>query len=90
MVSKEEFKREVWKFAEDINAKPEQIRLRDMKLKKGSCSRKKIITFDKSLLNMDPSLRREAIIHELLHLRYRHHGKLFKAVLKTYLNEEVP
>lgn len=87
MVSKEEFKREVWKFAEDINAKPKQIRLRDMKLKKGSCSRKKIITFDKSLLNMDPSLRREAIIHELLHLRYKNHGKMFKEVLKAYLKQ---
>ena len=87
MVSKEEFKREVWKFAEDINAKPKQIRLRDMKLKKGSCSQKKIITFDNSLLNMDAFLRREAIIHELLHLRYKNHGKMFKEVLKAYIKQ---
>lgn len=89
MVSKEEFKKEVWRIADEIHAKPKQIRLRDMKLKKGSCSQKKIITFDNSLLNMDASLRREAIIHELLHLRYRNHGKMFKEMLKIYVDRRV-
>lgn len=88
MVSKEQFKKEVWKFAGEINAKPKQIRVRDMKSKKGSCSQKKIITFDRSLLNMDDHLRREVIIHELLHLRYKNHGKMFKEVLKAYLKQE--
>lgn len=87
MVSKEEFKKEVWQIAGEINAKPRQIRLRSMKVKMGSCSVNKIITFDKSLLNTEPSLRREAIIHELLHLRYKNHGKMFKEVLKAYLEQ---
>lgn len=85
MVSKEEFKEEVWQIAEEIHAKPRQIQIRHMKSKKGSCSRKKIITFDNSLLNLDSSLRREAIIHELLHLRYKNHGKMFKEVLQAYI-----
>ena len=85
MVSKEEFRKEVWQIAQDINAIPKQIRLRDMKSKMGSCSVNKIVTFNKSLLNMDQSLRREAITHELLHIRYKNHGKMFREVLKAYV-----
>ena len=87
MVSKEEFKEEVWEIAEEIHAKPKQIRVRSMKSKVGSCTPKKIITFDSSVLSLDVNFRREAIIHELLHLRYRNHGKLFKAALRAYLNQ---
>ena len=87
MVSKEEFKKEVWEIAEEIHAKPKQIRIRKMKSKVGSCSSMRIITFDSSVLFLDEKFRREAVVHELLHLRYRNHGKLFKAVLKTYLNQ---
>ena len=89
MVSKEEFKEEVWEIAEEIHAKPKQIRIRKMKSKVGSCSHKKVITFDSSILSFDDNYRRETVIHELLHLRYKNHGKLFKAVLKTYLNREL-
>ena len=85
MVSKEEFRKEVWQIAKDINAIPKQIRLRDMKSKMGSCSANKVVTFNKSLLSMDLSLRREAITHELLHIRYKNHGKMFREVLKAYI-----
>lgn len=86
MVSKEEFKKEVWDLASEINAKPKQIRVRSMSRKFGSCSPSKIITFNSNLLESDCTTRKEAILHELLHLRYKHHGKLFKITLKTYLN----
>ena len=85
MVSKEDFKREVRKLAEEIHAKPKQIRVRTMKTKVGSCSPGKVITFSDSVLNFDTPLRKEAIIHELLHLRYRNHGKMFKIMVKNYL-----
>ena len=86
MISKKEFKEMVWKIVEEINAKPTQIRIRAMKSKVGSCSSKKIITFNTSVLSLEKNFQREVILHELLHLRYKNHGKLFKAVLKTYLN----
>lgn len=85
MVSKEEFKKEVWQIAEEIHAEPMQVRLCIMKNKVGSCSPNKVITFDISILNLDENFRREAIIHELLHLRYRNHGKMFKEILRTYI-----
>lgn len=85
MVSKEEFKEEVRRIAREIHANPKQIRIRPMKSKIGSCSPSKIITFNESLLEFDISLRKEAIIHELLHLRYRNHGKMFRVLLNTYM-----
>lgn len=85
MVSKEEFKREVWAMAQEIHAKPKQIRLRPMKHKVGSCSPGKVITFNSSILQCDDKIRKEAIVHELLHTRYKNHGKLFKTVMKEYL-----
>ena len=68
---------EVWRLAEQIHARP-------MKSKMGSCSQRKVITFNSSVLTLDDLLRKEAIIHELLHLRYRSHGKMFKALLRVY------
>ena len=83
MVSKEEFKKEVWEIAEEIHAKPKQIRIRKMKSKVGSCSPNKIITFSSKVLSLTENLRKEAIVHELLHLRYKNHGKLFSSVLRA-------
>ena len=89
MVSKEDFKKEVWKLASEINAKPKQIRIRSMSRKFGSCSPSKIITFNRNLLDTDYSTRKEAILHELLHLRYKNHGKLFKMTLIAYMKLEI-
>ncbi len=88
MVSKEEFKEQVREIATEINAVPRQIRIRNMKRKIGSCSPGKVITFNNSILDMCDASRKEAIIHELLHLRYRNHGKMFNTVLKAYLSRE--
>lgn len=84
MVSKEEFKKEVWEIANKINAKPSQVRIMHLKSKVGSCSPRKVIIFDRSVLSLNEKFRKEAILHELLHLRYRNHGKMFKEVLKVY------
>ena len=85
MVSKEEFKKEVWQIAEEINAKPVQIQIRHMKSKIGSCTPRKTIIFDCSVLTFELLERRKVIVHELLHLRYRNHGKIFKLLMKEYV-----
>ena len=43
------------------------------------------LTFDADLLRQPATFRREAIGHELLHLKVPNHGPLFKALLKAYL-----
>lgn len=88
MVSKEEFKEEVKMLAIEINVKPRQIRIRDMRSKLGSCSKGKVLTFAVSALDLEGKERKQLILHELLHLRYKNHGKMFKSLLKTYLEIE--
>ena len=88
MVSKKEFKEEVRSLAKRINAVPKQVRICSLKGKIGSCSPSKVISFDIGVLELDPVSRREAIVHELLHIRYKNHGKLFKMMLATYIDTE--
>jgi len=58
-----------------------------MKRKWASCSSKGRLTFDTELLSQPARFRAEVIVHELLHLRIPKHGKVFRALLKAYLDE---
>lgn len=56
-----------------------------MKRKWASCSRRGRLTFDTDLLRQPAGFRKEAIVHELLHLKLPNHGKVFKSLVKAYL-----
>lgn len=93
-MSLELFKKDVLTLAETLGIKPKEIHIRKMKRKLASCSTKGRLTFDISLLNETKEVRYKVVIHELLHLKYPNHGKMFNALLNTYLqknllNEEV-
>jgi len=49
-----------------------------------SCSSNGRLTFNSEILHQPASFRREAIVHELLHLKVPNHGKLFKNLMRTY------
>ena len=70
-----------------INVRPNEIQIRKMKRKWGSCSSKGRLTFNLSLLDKNNDFIREVIIHELLHLRYEKHDKLFNNILKIYMEK---
>jgi len=89
MIAPEEFKSEVWKMADKIGVQPTEIHLRAMKNKWASCSVNGRLTFDRSLLKKDSKMQLEVIIHELLHLKYPTHGRMFKRLLETYLRNEI-
>ena len=80
-----EFKAEVAAWARRIGVEPEEIHLRPMKRKWASRSSKGRITFDTELLRQPASLRREVIVHELLHLKVPNHGTSFQTLLKSYM-----
>ena len=82
------FKTEVLAWAKRIGVEPKEIRIRPMKSKWASCSSNGRLTFNSEILQQPASFRREAIIHELLHLKVPNHGKLFKNLMKAYLSEE--
>ncbi len=84
-VPKEVFKAEVRAWAERIGVQPRQITIRPMKRKWASCSNKGNLTFDTDLLYQPAEFRRQVIVHELLHLKIPHHGKLFRALERSYL-----
>ena len=79
-----EFKTEVKKLADKIGVEVKEIHLRKMRRKWASCSSKGRLTFDTSLLKKPARMRAEVILHELLHLKYPNHGKMFKTLLGIY------
>ncbi len=86
MVPREVFLAEVQAWARRIGVEPREVHLRPMIRKWGSCSTKRRVTFNVELLLQPAAIRRRVIVEELLHLKVPNHGKLFKSVLRAYLN----
>jgi len=82
------FKAEVAAWARRIGVEPKEVRLQPMKRKWASCSRQGRLTFDPALLRQPAPFRAKAIVHELLHLKVPHHGKLFQALCQALLAPE--
>ena len=80
-----DFKEDVWLLAKKIGVKPREVHLRRMKRKWASCSSSGRLTFDTSLLNKPVEMRLRIILHELLHLKYPNHGRMFNRLLDTHL-----
>ena len=88
MIPVQDFKIEVRNWAEEIGVEPKEIHVREMKRKWASCSSKGRLTFSYALLNTPYEQRSTAIVHELLHLRYETHNKMFKSIMSTHLNKK--
>ena len=89
MISHQEFKKEVERWAEEIDVEFKEIQFREMKKKWASCSSRGRLTFNEDLLSQPKKVRDEVIVHELLHLRYPNHGKMFSLLLNTYLGKNI-
>jgi len=87
MIIVQDFKKEVLSWAEEIGVKPKEIHVRTMKKKWASCSSKGRVSFSYALLNKSKEQRAKAIVHELLHLRYNSHNKMFNSLVSTYLKK---
>ena len=85
MIKPEEFKKEVINWANKIGVNPKEVHVRKMKRKWASCSTSGRVTFATSLLREARRKRDEVIVHELLHLRYPNHGRLFHVLVKHHL-----
>jgi predicted metal-dependent hydrolase len=79
------FKAEVGRWAERMEVEPTEVHVTVMRRKWASCSPRGRMTFNTDLLTQPEALRREAIVHELLHLKVPNHGPLFRALLTSYL-----
>ena len=84
-MTSEQFKKDVWRWADKIRVEPRQVHIRKMKRKWASCSSKGRLTFDMEVLSLSKKRRDEIIVHELLHLRYPSHNKMFHRLMERYL-----
>jgi len=78
-------KRRTLEWAVKLRVNPRVVRVQDMRHKWGSCSTKGTVTLASDLVHAEPRFRDHVIVHELLHLRVRNHGRLFKALLSAYV-----
>ena len=84
---KNEFKKEVIKYAQKRDIALNRISVRSMANKWASCSTTGNLNFNEELINMDKKLGRYVIVHELLHFRIPNHGKLWKSLMRAYLGD---
>jgi predicted metal-dependent hydrolase len=80
-----EFRRRVAEWAQRLRCQPRQVVVMKMTRKWGSCSNKGRVCFARGVLALPTKLRDYIVVHELLHLRYPNHGRLFRAVLGATL-----
>lgn len=81
----DDLKRRTLSWAVKLRVNPQRVRVQDMRHKWGSCSNRGTITLAYALLEQEPDFQDYVIVHELLHLRYPNHGRMFKALLSAYV-----
>ncbi len=89
MTTRENFIERVEKWSNKIGVEYKEIHFRHMKRKWASCSSRGRLTFDPDILEKDREFQDKSVTHELLHLRYPNHGRMFKQMLEMYLKEGI-
>jgi predicted metal-dependent hydrolase len=72
-------------WALEVGVNPVQVVIRPLTDKWGSCAPDGVVTLAADLATADPELQDYVIVHELLHLRYRDHGRVFRALLAAHV-----
>lgn len=68
-----------------LRVNPRVIRVQHMRRKWGSCSSAGIVTLAQDLTDQQRAFQDYVIVHELLHLRYPGHGRVFTALLSAHV-----
>ena len=72
-------------WANKLKLKPRIVRIQRMTRKWGSCSSGGVVTLASDLARQKQSFQDFVVVHELLHLRVRNHGRVFKALIGVHL-----
>lgn len=78
-------KRRAVAWAIKLRVNPKVIRVQEMTRKWGSCSSAGTVTFASDLAQESDGFQDYVMVHELLHLRYSTHGRVFKALMSAYV-----
>lgn len=81
----QELKRRVMAWAVTLRVNPKVIRVQEMRRKWGSCSSAGTVTLASDLVDQDARFRDYVIVHELLHLRFSTHGRMFKVLMSVHV-----
>lgn len=68
-----------------LRVNPRLVRVQEMRTKWGSCSSKGTVTLAADLVEEDVRFQSYVIVHELLHLKYATHGRMFKALMSAHV-----
>jgi predicted metal-dependent hydrolase len=81
-IPRELLRSEVMAWARRLGVAPQDIFIRPMKRKWGSCSTAGRISLSDDLLSQPANFRKRIIVHELVHLKVPNHGKLFNRAIQ--------
>lgn len=73
--------RKAMTWATKIRVNPSRIETTELTTKWGSCAPDGVVTLAQDLVEMPEEFQDYVVVHELLHLRYRSHGKAFTAMM---------
>ena len=72
-------------WAEKMCLSPTNVRFRKTKRQWGSCSGKNVLSFNTMMMKLPHDVIQYIIIHELAHIKYKHHQKDFWQLVEQYL-----
>ena len=81
----QDLRRRTLAWAVKLKVNPRLVRVQEMRRKWGCCSSAGTVTLAIDLLDQHPRFQDYVIVHELLHLRYANHGRLFKALMSAHV-----
>ncbi len=81
----DEFKERVHTWARRTRVRPAQVRVQKMSRKWASCSTRGWCTFASDLVDEPHGFQDYVIVHELLHLKVRNHGRVFRSLLMAHV-----
>ena len=75
------------KWSEIMGLKPNKISFRKTKRQWGSCSGKNNLSFNTMMMKLPHDVIQYIIVHELAHIKYKHHQKSFWKEIEKYMPE---
>jgi len=77
----QQLRRRAMGWAVKLKVNPEQVQIERLPGKWGSCAHDGVLTLAEELATEPEAFQDCVIVHEMLHLKYRDHGKQFKAMM---------
>ena len=78
------------RYSRKLGQEPKAIRIKDQKHLWGSCGKDRTVNLNWRLIFMPKTILEYAVVHELCHLKHRHHSAAFWSLLKNLLPDYEP